>query len=80
MRPTGPAPYLPVLTACLILVPGSAHARQAKVDEQVVAPNEQGLRYSISPRGAHLVAVTQKGSRYVVLHDGVAGPLFDQIF
>jgi hypothetical protein len=67
------------LTALLILVPGTVVAQRAKVDSQVVAPNEQGLAYSISPKGAHLVAITQKGTRWVVLHDGVAGPVFDQI-
>ncbi|MEZ4588990.1 MAG: hypothetical protein R2909_21675 [Gemmatimonadales bacterium] len=54
-------------------------AAQAKVDEQIVAPNEDGLTYYVSPRGAHLVAVTQKGSRYVVSHDGVPGPQVDQV-
>ncbi|MDX2206648.1 MAG: hypothetical protein SFU57_03315 [Gemmatimonadales bacterium] len=61
------------------MAPCPAHAQRAKVDAQVVAPNEQDMAYSISPQGAHLVAFTQKGTRWVVLHDGVPGPLFDQI-
>ena len=67
------------LAALLILVPGTVAARQVKVDSQVVAPNEQGIITSISPRGAHVVAITQKGTRWVVLRDGVPGPLFDQL-
>lgn len=79
MRPTSPARFSSALTLCLILAAGAAHAQQAKVDAQTVAPNEQDMAYSISPKGAHLVAFTQKGTRWVVLHDGVPGPLFDQI-
>lgn len=69
------------LTTILVLGGGlpPAMAQQAKVDAQIVAPNEQDMAYSISPRGAHLVAISQKGTRWVVLYDGVAGPLFDQI-
>jgi hypothetical protein len=62
----------------ILLFPTLALA-QAKVDEQVVAPNEDGLTYYISPRSAHVVAVTQKGSRYVVTRDGVPGPQIDQL-
>lgn len=51
----------------------------AKVEEQIVAPNEQDMAYYISPRGVHLMAITQKGSRFVVVHDGVEGSKFDQI-
>lgn len=79
MRPTNPVRSCLALAVCLILAPSAAHAQQAKVDEQVVAPNEQDMAYTISPKGAHLVAITQKGTRWVVLHDGVPGPLFDQI-
>ncbi len=79
MRTTSLARHLAALTAFLILIPDTARARQHKLDEQVVAPNEQGMAYSISPKGAHVVAITQKGTRWVVLHDGVSGPLFDQI-
>jgi hypothetical protein len=50
-----------------------------KVESQVVATGEPGMRFAVSPRGAHLAVITQKGSRSVVLFDGVPGPLFDQI-
>ena len=79
MRPTSPARYFLALAICQILALSAARAEQARVDEQIVAPNEQDMAYSISPKGAHLVAITQKGTRWVVLHDGVPGPLFDQI-
>jgi hypothetical protein len=67
-----------ILLIQTLVLPARALA-QAKVDEQVVAPNEDGLSYYISPKGAHLVAVTQKGSRYVVSRDGVPGPQIDQL-
>ncbi|MEO8224722.1 MAG: hypothetical protein ABI661_07930 [Gammaproteobacteria bacterium] len=79
MRKTSPSRYFAALTALTILTPAAARARQAKVDEQTVAPNEQGLAYTISPKGVHLTAITQKGTRWVVLRDGVPGPLFDQL-
>lgn len=79
MRLTRPAHYFPALAVCQILAAGAAQAQPAKVDVQIVAPNEQDMAYNISPKGAHLVAITQKGTRWVVLHDGVPGPLFDQI-
>ncbi len=75
MRPTRAARLAAVLT---LAAPVAASA-QANVAEQIVAPNEQGLQYSISPKGVHLVAIAQKGTRWVVLHDGVPGPFFDQI-
>jgi len=79
MHQSRPTPFLSALAIGLILAPGAVHAQQAKVEAQVVAPNAQDMSYSISPKGAHLVAFTQKGTRWVVLHDGVPGPLFDQI-
>jgi hypothetical protein len=51
----------------------------AKVEELIVAPNEQDLSYSIHPKGSHLAAVVRKGSRYAVMWDGVVGPAFDRI-
>ncbi|MEO8564248.1 MAG: hypothetical protein ABI601_19365 [bacterium] len=51
----------------------------AKVEELIVAPNEQDIGYSIHPKGSHLAAVVRKGSRYAVMWDGVVGPVFDKI-
>lgn len=67
---------VPALLTVLVTSSGWA---QAKVDAQVVAPNEDGLTYYVSPKGAHLVAITQRGSRYVVTRDGVPGPQVDAI-
>lgn len=67
------------LAAFLFVAMPDSILPQARVDAQVVAPNEDGLTYYISPGGAHLVAVTQRGSRYVVTRDGVPGPQIDEI-
>lgn len=68
------------LPAALATLAVAATGRaQAKVDAQVVAPNEDGLAYYISPGGGHLIAATQRGSRYVVTRDGTPGPQVDQI-
>ncbi len=50
-----------------------------KLESQVLAAGEAGMQFIVSPRGGHLAVITQKGSRSVVLFDGVPGPLFDQI-
>jgi hypothetical protein len=52
---------------------------RAAVEEQVIGPSAPEVQYIVSDRGAHLAAVTRKGSRLVVMVDGVAGPRFDQI-
>lgn len=54
-------------------------ASAAKVEEQIVGPAKQGNAYVLSPKGEHLATVTQKGSRMVVVIDGVEGPKFDEI-
>jgi WD40 repeat protein len=51
----------------------------AKVEAEVVAPVAALERMFISPRGAHLATAVQRGSRWVVTHDGVDGPRFDEI-
>ena len=51
----------------------------AKVEEMVVAPNEQNMAYYITPKGSHFGAIVAKGSRFAVSYDGVAGPAFDRI-
>jgi dipeptidyl aminopeptidase/acylaminoacyl peptidase len=74
---------LALLTAATLQLCGSVafaqDASAAKVEEQVVGPAKQGITYQISPRGAHLALVTQKGSRFVVMVDGVEGPKFDDV-
>ena len=51
----------------------------AKVEEQPIGPAAQGATYVVSPRGVHLATVAPKGSRMMVVVDGVAGPKFDSI-
>src|SRR5712671_149848 len=53
----------------------------AKVETQTLLTIEPGVNttYFLSPHGSHLGAVTSKGSRLVVTHDGVEGPRFDEI-
>lgn len=62
-----------------LLLPGFTAAQAAKVESQVLVVGEPGLQYSISPAGQHLAAVVLRGSRQVLVHDGVDGPRFDQI-
>ena len=71
-----------MLGASLALAAALAVAQAApgpKVEEQVVGPAKPGNLYVVSPRGAHLATVMQKGSRFVVVLDGVEGPKFDDV-
>jgi hypothetical protein len=56
-----------------VLLIAAALIQQPKIDIQTVAPNEQGMAYTISPKGAHVVAITQKGTRWVILRPGWRG-------
>jgi hypothetical protein len=58
-----------------------AVAADAKIEEQDVGPvaQPQDVKYVVSPHGGHLATVAHKGSRMVVIVDGVAGPKFDEI-
>jgi dipeptidyl aminopeptidase/acylaminoacyl peptidase len=67
------------LVLATVAVLNAQDAPGPKVEEQVVGPAKQGNFYSVSPRGAHLATVTQKGSRFVVVIDGVEGPKFDDV-
>ena len=51
----------------------------AKVEPALMAASETGLKFYISQPGGHLAAVAHRGSRMVVLYDGVEGPKFDTI-
>jgi hypothetical protein len=51
----------------------------AHVEEQVVLAAEAGTSFNISPRGQHVAARMLKGSRTVMVLDGVAGPPFEEI-
>jgi hypothetical protein len=52
---------------------------EAKVDEQVVGPATRWIGAAVSPHGVHVAVLALKGSRNVVLIDGVEGPPFDQL-
>jgi len=67
------------LVVCLVLLPCAAAAQATKIDSQLLVAGETGMQFSVSPHGGHLAAVTQKGSRWLVIFDGIAGPLFDEI-
>jgi len=59
--------------------PADQKSSNAKVEAEVVAPAAALEHMFISPRGAHLATAVQRGSRWVVTHDGVDGPRFDEI-
>ncbi len=44
-----------------------------------MGPASENGKYVISPQGGHLATVIGKGSRVIVVLDGVAGPKFDEI-
>src|SRR6266436_2398489 len=49
-----------------------------KVDEQMMAP-AGWIGAAVSAHGVHVAVLALKGSRNVVLIDGVEGPIFDQL-
>jgi hypothetical protein len=68
---TAGEPALPATSAAV--------SAEGKVEEQVVGPVAQDVKYVVSPRGVHLASVVRKGSRLIVIVDGVEGPKFDEI-
>jgi hypothetical protein len=50
-----------------------------KVEDEVVAPVIQDAKYVFSKQGGHLAVVGRKGSRMMVVVDGVAGPKVDDV-
>jgi WD40 repeat protein len=56
-----------------------ARQSSAKVETFVLAPAEKGLDLYVSRHGGHVAAVTQRGSRFAITYDGVAGPPLDEI-
>lgn len=51
----------------------------AKVESKELLQAESGVTYVLSPKGQHVAAAVLRGSRNVVVHDGVDGPKFDEI-
>ena len=66
-----------VLLSTAIAAPAAAQQLNAKVQETLLGPRTP--RTLMSEDGEHLAIVTAKGSREVVLIDGVEGPVFDEI-
>jgi Tol biopolymer transport system component len=50
-----------------------------KIEEKILAPVQQGARFTVSPHGVHVATISNSGSRAVVIYDGVEGPRFDEI-
>src|SRR4051812_15657811 len=67
-----------VAALVLSLLSATAEA-DPKVEEQVVGPANNEATYFVSQHGQHLATVTRKGSRCIVVVDGVEGPPFDDI-
>jgi hypothetical protein len=59
--------------------PANLPHSSAKVEPQLMAATESHLEFAISEPGAHAAAAAHRGSRMVMLHDGVEGPKFDEI-
>ena len=68
-RPVAPAP------AAQATAP--AQTLSAKIDEALMGPRTQ--RITLSDDGDHIGIIAPKGSREVVLLDGVEGPVFEEI-
>ncbi len=80
--------YCQQISAALLALMAGAHSTgftqapagpplTAKVQETLMGPASQ--RVVLSADGDHIAIVTAKGSRVVVLVDGVEGPVFDEI-
>ena len=68
----GPVKHSFVAILALVCSLVSVAVAEPKVEEQVVGPAwEQGVVYTLSPRGMHVATAAMKGSRWVVTVDGV---------
>jgi hypothetical protein len=77
------ATRLALITGALVSASAFADAQtspgNAKIAEQVVATSGSSIKFLVSDSGAHVATISRKGSRFVVLMDGVEGPPFDEI-
>ena len=77
------ATRMALITAGLVSASSYAAAQgtpgNAKVEEQIVATSGNAIKFLVSDSGAHVAAISRKGSRFVVLVDGAEGPPFDEI-
>ena len=58
---------------------GSIVRTKAKIEEHEIAPTGTAVKYAVSRHALHIAATTMKGSRPVVLMDGVPGREFDDL-
>ncbi|MGH7626739.1 MAG: hypothetical protein ACREOJ_15665 [Gemmatimonadaceae bacterium] len=74
-----------ILTLSMLALGSSSGAAQgaaggaARIDQQVLLTGGSGVAFAMSPKGEHLAAVVLRGSRSVVVYDGVDGPKFDEV-
>ncbi len=53
---------------------------ELKVEEKIVGPEiVQGVSYAVSAIGTHTAVLAMSGSRFVVLHDGVESPKYEEV-
>jgi hypothetical protein len=78
-RPAPPATAAPSSTAAASGGAQTLSRSAGHVEEQMVFAGDPGSSFAISPRGQHVAGRTLKGSRTVMMYDGVAGPPFDEI-
>jgi hypothetical protein len=58
---------------------GTIVRTKAKIEEQEVAPTGSAIKYAVSPHAVHVATATLKGSRPLILMDGIPGPTFDEL-
>src|ERR1041385_343175 len=69
---------LGLIVATFVVAGASAAIAQARVEEKVVGRAAGRTEaYQVSPKGVHYAVLTPKGSRNVMVVDGVEGPEFD---
>ncbi|MGH7648313.1 MAG: hypothetical protein ACREND_09365 [Gemmatimonadaceae bacterium] len=74
-----------ILTLSIMALGSSSGAAQdagataARIEQQVLLTGGGGGAFVMSPKGEHLAAVVLRGSRSVVVYDGVDGPNFDEV-
>jgi hypothetical protein len=67
------------VATALSFVVSSAGVASVKIEEQVLLAKLGNAQVSISPSGEHVAAVMAKGSRVVVVYDGVESQKFDTL-
>src|SRR5688500_9806179 len=68
-----------LMIALIVSAPLAVARGEMKVEPLVVGPARNDVTYVISPKGGHVAAGAMKGSRFVVMVDGVEGPKFDSV-